>query len=46
MTFQVTIMYGLRFVQFLATILNIVGLFYYDRLIRILVFWILTSLLV
>ena len=27
MTFQVTIMFGLRFVRFLATILNIAGLF-------------------
>ena len=27
MTFQATIMFGLRFVRFLATILNIVGLF-------------------
>ena len=27
MTFQVAIIFGLRFVRFLATILNIVGLF-------------------
>ena len=30
MTFQVTIMFGLRFVLFLATILNVVGLFMRD----------------
>ena len=46
MTFQAAIMFGLRFVRFLATISNIVGLFFNERLIGILDFWILTSLLV
>ena len=41
MTFQVTIMFGLRFVRFLATISNIVGLFLLLGLIGILDFWIL-----
>ena len=40
-TFQVTIMFGLRFVHFLTTILKIVGL-----LIGISYFWILTYFLV
>ena len=38
MTFQVTIMFGLRFVRFLATILNIVVLLLFERLIGILAF--------
>ena len=35
MTFQVTIMFGLSFVSVLATISNLFGYFYYDRLIGI-----------
>ena len=34
MTFQVTIMFGLEFMIFLAAILYFVRLFYYDRLIE------------
>ena len=41
MTFQVTIMFGLGFITFLAAIFGFVGFFYYDRLIGILFmdFW-------
>ena len=35
MTFQVTIMFGLRFVCFMATILNIVRLFYFEKFVVI-----------
>ena len=46
MTFQAAIMFGLRFVRFWRPFQILLGYFYYERLIGILDFWILTSLLV
>ena len=41
MTFQVTIMFGLGFMSLLAAILNLLGYFYYYKLIEIFlwIFW-------